>query len=37
MTKIALVHAVQAAMPPIEDAFKKLWPEARRTNLLDDF
>jgi hypothetical protein len=36
MTKIALVHAVQAAMPPIEDAFKKLWPEARRTNLLDD-
>jgi hypothetical protein len=36
MTKIALVHAVQAAMPPIEDAFKRLWPEARRTNLLDD-
>jgi hypothetical protein len=23
-------------MPPIEEAFKKLWPEARRTNLLDD-
>jgi hypothetical protein len=36
MTKIALVHAVQAAMPPIENAFKKLWPEARRTSLLDD-
>jgi len=36
MTKIALVHAVQAAIPPIEDAFKNLWPEARRTNLLDD-
>ncbi len=36
MTKIALVHAVQAAMSPIEDAFKRLWPEARRTNLLDN-
>jgi hypothetical protein len=36
MTKIALIHAVPAAMTPIEDAFKKLWPETRRTNLLDD-
>jgi hypothetical protein len=36
MTKIALVHAVQAAIPPIEEAFKKLWPEPRRTNLIDD-
>jgi hypothetical protein len=36
MTKIALIHAVQAAMAPIEDAFSRLWPEARRTNLFDD-
>lgn len=36
MPRIALIHAVQAAMPPIEQAFRKLWPEARRTNLLDD-
>ncbi len=36
MTKIALVHAVLAAAPPVEDAFRKLWPETRRTNLLDD-
>ncbi|MDQ0471945.1 aspartate/glutamate racemase family protein [Labrys wisconsinensis] len=36
MTRIALIHAVQAAVQPIEDAFKAYWPEARRTNLLDD-
>ncbi|HUC18381.1 MAG TPA: aspartate/glutamate racemase family protein [Acetobacteraceae bacterium] len=36
MTRIALIHAVQAAVQPIEDAFKALWPEVRRTNLLDD-
>jgi len=36
MTKIALIHAVLPAMAPVEDAFKKLWPETRRTNLLDD-
>jgi hypothetical protein len=36
MTRIVLIHAVQAAMAPIEDAFKKLWPETRRANLLDD-
>jgi hypothetical protein len=36
MTRIALIHAVPAAMIPIEDAFKKLWPDTRRTNLLDD-
>jgi Asp/Glu/Hydantoin racemase len=36
MTRVALIHAVQAAVQPIEDAFKALWPEARRTNLLDD-
>jgi len=36
MTRIALIHAVQAAMQPVEDAFKAQWPETRRTNLLDD-
>lgn len=36
MTRIALIHAVQAAMQPIEDAFRAYWPEAKRTNLLDD-
>jgi aspartate/glutamate racemase len=36
MTKIALIHAVLPAMAPVEDAFKRLWPETRRTNLLDD-
>ncbi len=36
MTRIGLIHAVQAAMQPVEDAFKSLWPEVRRANLLDD-
>lgn len=36
MTRIALIHAVQAAMQPVEDAFKAHWREPRRTNLLDD-
>ncbi len=34
--RIALIHAVAVAMPPVETAFKQLWPEAERCNLLDD-
>ncbi len=34
--RIALIHAVQVAMPPVEAAFRELWPEAERVNLLDD-
>lgn len=34
--RIGLIHAVHPAMPPIEQAFKSLWPEAVRMNLLDD-
>lgn len=34
--RIALIHAVQVAMAPVEQAFKELWPEAERVNLLDD-
>lgn len=34
--RIALIHAVQVAMAPVEHAFVELWPQARRTNLLDD-
>ena len=34
--RIVLVHAVQVAMEPVELAFKRLWPEAERVNLLDD-
>jgi hypothetical protein len=36
MTRIALIHAVAAAMQPVEDSFKTHWSEVRRTNLLDD-
>jgi hypothetical protein len=36
MTRVALIHAVPAAMQPVEDAFKTHWKEARRANLLDD-
>jgi Asp/Glu/hydantoin racemase len=34
--KIALVHATALAMAPVAAAFERLWPEARRMNLLDD-
>ncbi len=34
--RIALIHALAHSPPPIEAAFARLWPEVRRTNLLDD-
>lgn len=34
--RIALIHATPVAMEPIVDAFQRLWPDARTTNLLDD-
>ena len=34
--RIALIHATPVAIDPIVDAFKRLWPEARTTNLLED-
>lgn len=34
--RIALIHATPVAIDPIVDAFRKLWPEARTTNLLED-
>ena len=34
--RIALVHAVTVAIEPVHDAFRRLWPEAMCTNLLDD-
>jgi hypothetical protein len=34
--RIALVHALEASMAPINAAFARDWPEARRMNLLDD-
>ncbi len=36
MPRIALIHAVPVAMQPVQDAFRRLWPEADCTNLLDD-
>lgn len=37
MTKrIALIHAIPAAVPPIQHAFQEDWPEAVLCNLLDD-
>lgn len=37
MTKrIALIHAVATAIPPIRKAFEEDWPEAQLSNLLDD-
>src|SRR5689334_11615952 len=34
--RIALIHATPVAIEPIVAAFKRLWPAAQTTNLLDD-
>lgn len=34
--RIALIHALRHSPPPIEAAFRELWPEAVLMNLLDD-
>ena len=34
--RIALIHAVRVAMQPVEDAFRRHWPDAERVSLLDD-
>ncbi len=34
--RIALIHAVATAIPPIQRAFKEGWPEAGLSNLLND-
>lgn len=34
--RIVLIHATPLAIAPINDSFKKFWPEARLSNLLDD-
>lgn len=36
MPRIALIHATALAIEPIREAFARLWPEARTTNLLED-
>jgi len=35
MPRIALIHAVAVAMPPVHDAFRRLWPEAECVDILD--
>lgn len=34
--RIALIHAVEVAIPPVQAAFAALWPQARLMNLFDD-
>jgi hypothetical protein len=34
--RIALIHAMSPSIPPIMQAFNRLWPEAALMNLLDD-
>jgi Asp/Glu/hydantoin racemase len=36
VTRIAIVHALRHSPPPIEAAFREIWPEAWLMNLLDD-
>lgn len=35
MPRIGLVHALRDSMPPLEEAFARLWPEAVTTHLFD--
>jgi Asp/Glu/hydantoin racemase len=35
MPRIALIHAVTVAMPPVHEAFGRLWPEAEYVDILD--
>lgn len=34
--RVALIHALELSVEPINEAFERLWPEAVRMNLLDD-
>lgn len=34
--RIALIHALTHSMGPINEAFERLWPQARRMHVLDD-
>lgn len=34
--RIALIHAMPVSIAPVEAAFRRLWPEARTVNLMDD-
>jgi Asp/Glu/hydantoin racemase len=34
--RITLIHAMAASVPPIEAAFRRLWPQPSLMNLLDD-
>ncbi|WP_027015915.1 aspartate/glutamate racemase family protein [Comamonas composti] len=36
MTRIALIHALNHSVDPINQAFARHWPQAQRMNLLDD-
>ena len=35
MPRIALIHAVAVAMPPVHEAFRQLWPQAECVDILD--
>ncbi|WP_394199285.1 hypothetical protein [Litoreibacter albidus] len=36
MTRIVLIHATRVAMAPIEDAFKRLWPDVDIVSILEE-
>src|SRR5919112_5309898 len=36
MATVGLIHATPLAIPPVRDAFARLWPEAGLLNLLDE-
>ncbi len=36
MTRVALIHALQQSIAPVNEEMARSWPEAERINLLDD-
>ena len=34
--RIALIHALMHSVAPINEAFKRMWPEATVMNIVDD-
>ncbi len=36
MTRVALIHALQQSIAPVNDEMARSWPECERINLLDD-
>jgi len=36
MPRVMLIHALPVSIPPVSEAFERLWPEADTVNVMDD-